>query len=203
MSESAGGRHSSNNQTAFYRSAVQWFLPWLIVGVVAIGAIWIAVDALGNDAAPESDASNKEDAPAAVGASPSDEPSEEEVESEPTETPESDASDKDKSGKDKSGKDNGDTVELITENISIQVLNGTNDSTLDDGWADKLQALGFEIEVVNPYLSMEETVVYWSSSESREAAEALGERFDWPAEAKPSELSAEVSIHVYLGEDEL
>ena len=203
MSESAGGRHSSNNQTAFYRSAVQWFLPWIIVGVVAIGALWIAVDALGNDAAPESDASQKDNAPAAVGTSPSEEPTEEEVDSEPTETTEPDASDKDKSNKDESNKDKDDDRELITDGVSVQVLNGTNDSSLDDQWADKLDGLGFEIEVVNPYLSAEKTVVYWSSSEFQEAAEALGERFDWPAEEKPSELSAEVSIHVYLGESEL
>lgn len=206
MSESAG-RHSSNNQTAFYRSAIQWFLPWIIVGVVAIGALWIAIDALGNDAAPEADAPKKANAPAA-GSTSSEEPGEEEVDPDPTETPESESPESDKSGSDtsdknKSRKDKADKAELITDNISVQVLNGTDDSSLDDRWADKLEGLGFEIEVVNPYLSADETVVYWSTSEAREAAEALGERFGWPAEAKPSELSAEVSIHVYFGDDEL
>lgn len=193
MSESTGGRHSSENQVAFYRSAALWFLPRIVVAVVALGAVWIAVDALGNEARPEPAAPNGDNVPAAVDATPDEgreDPVEEIPEPEETETP-------------KSEKDKEDKPELVTDGILVQVLNGTEDESLDDSWADKLEGLGFEIGAVNPYHSTSETVVYWSTDEAREAAEALAERFGWPAEPKLEELSDQVSVHVYLGKDEL
>lgn len=192
MSESSGGRHSSQSQVAFYRSAALWFLPWVIVAVVALGAVWIAVDALRNEVQPEAAAPSGDNAPAVVDATPTkdvDDNSEEVPEPEETETPKPEKEKKDK-------------PELITDGILVQVLNGTADDSLDDVWADKLEGLGFKIEAVNPYHSTSETVVYWSTEEAREAAEVLADRFGWRAEPKLEELSDEVSLHVYLGKDE-
>lgn len=185
------GRHSAGNQIAFYRSAMLWFLPWVIVAIVALAAVWIAVDALGNDVRPlpptkpdERDAVAVDDPSPSESAKPEkdDDPS---PSSEATKTPDEDE------------------AKLITDGISVQVLNGTADAGADDRVADDLEALGYEIEAVNPYLARDKTVVYWSSADSKEAAQALAEHYDWSASAKPQDLSSEVSIHVLLGADAL
>ena len=168
-----------------------WFLPWFLVAIVALAAVWIAVDALGNDVRPvpptrpdEQDAVAVDDPSAGDSAKPQkdDEPT---PRAEPTQTPDEDE------------------PELITKGISVQVLNGTADADADDRLADDLEALGYEIEAVNPYLSRAKTVIYWSSAASKEAAQVLAEHYDWPARAKPDDLSSEVSIHVLLGADAL
>ena len=201
MSDTAGGRHSSDDQVAFYRSAFLWFLPWLVVGVVAIGAILIAIDALGNDPAPES-ASNRGDGGGAAAAPAHTETSEGEEVDLP-DPPDEEPMEPEEEKKKKKNKDESEDVELITDGISVQVLNGTSEDSLDDEWADKLEGLGFEIAAVNPYVSTDKTVVYWSTTEAHDAAEALADKFEWVAEAKPEELSTEVDIHLYLGPDEL
>ena len=43
------GRHSSNKQFRYYQSVVGWVVPWALVGVVAVTAVWIAIGALGRD----------------------------------------------------------------------------------------------------------------------------------------------------------
>ena len=198
MSESTGGRHSSQNQVAFFRSAALWFLPWTIVAVVALGAVWIAIDALGNEPQPEAASPSGDNPPAVVDATPSEDGEDGEENPEPSAAPEPEESETPKPEKEKKDKS-----ELITDGVLVQVLNGTSVETLDDRWADKLEGLGFTIEAVNPYHSVSETVVYWSTDESREAAEALANRFGWPAELKLEELSDQVSVHVYLGKDEI
>ena len=209
MSETAGGRHSSDDQISFYRSAIQWFLPWIVMGVVAIGALWIAIDALGNDGpASSEDKAGKGKVPA-VASTPQDEPSEEptENETEPSDSPEGVAPDGDEKDKDKKKKKKkekkSDDAELIVDGISVQVLNGTQDTEVDDKWADELEGLGFEIAAVNPYSDLGGTTVYWSSVEAEDAARVLAEKFGWQSEPKPEELSSEVDIHLYLGDDEL
>lgn len=203
MSDTTGGRHSANDQISFYRSAFLWFLPWTVLAVVALGAVWIAIDALGNDAAPRTSesrgdkASSGGGAPGGAAGEPSGEP-------EPAEDPMKDRKRNEKKDqKDESPGGGGEGVELVSKGISLQVLNGTDQPGLDDAWADKLEGLGFEIAAVNPYSSTKETLVYWSSVDSQEAAELLGERFGWSVQPKPEELSGEVDVHLFLGGDEL
>ena len=205
MSETTGGRHSANDRISFYRSAFLWFLPWTVLAVVALGATWIAIDALGNDAAPRTSETRGDKAPSGGGApggsagDPSGDP-------EPAEDPEpmKDRKKNEKNDeKDKTSGGGGEDVELVADGISLQVLNGTDQPGLDDAWADKFEGLGFEIAAVNPYTSTKKTIVYWSSVDSQEAARLLGDRFGWSAQPKPEELSGEVDVHVFLGADEL
>src|SRR5687767_7946717 len=126
MSDTAGGRHSSDNQVAFYKSAFLWFLPWLVVGVVAIGSILIAIDALGNDPAPES-ASNRGDGGAAAAPVPTETSEGEEVDLPDPPDEEPMEPEEDEKKKKKKDEDESDDVELITDGISVQVLNGTSE----------------------------------------------------------------------------
>lgn len=193
------GRHSAGDQTAFYRSAVLWFLPWLIVAVVALAAVWIAVDALGNDVQPPPTKPEKR------AAAPVDEPSPSETETaEPEETEESSPSpEPSKSPAEDDGEDDVDKPKLITAGVTVQVLNGTSDPDADDRVAEQLEHLGFEIEAINPYLARPDTIVFFSSATSQKAAEALAAHFEWPVRPKPEDLSPEVSIHIIVGADEL
>ncbi len=195
------GRHSAGDQTAFYRSAALWFLPWVVVAVVALAAVWIAIDAVGNalggDATPAKPKNQKAAVPADDPSPEESEPAEEETEEpspspEPSETP-----------KEQKNEEDPDKPKLITEGVSVQVLNGTSDPEADDRVAEQLGHLGYEVEAINPYLARPDTIVFFSSKESQKAAEALAEHFEWPVQPKPEDLSSEVSIHIIVGADEL
>ncbi|MFP5297397.1 MAG: LytR C-terminal domain-containing protein [Actinomycetota bacterium] len=184
------GRHSSNSGLAFYRSVVAWFLPWIIVAFVVAVGIWLAVDALGNDdiETPEVAGATREPSrtpdrePASPSPSPSPQPS--------------------KSPKPEPSTSPAEEVALITENMTVQVLNGNGDPSADDRMASQLSELGFEVVAVQG--SSEEypsTTVFWSYTESQEAAERLAQRFGWQVAPKPSNLSTTVALHVVVGLD--
>lgn len=184
------GRHSSNSSLAFYRSVAAWFLPWVLVaGVVATG-IWLAVDALGNDDI---------ETPKIAGATedPSPTPRREVTTPTPTPTPATG-----KSPKPEVSRSPAPEVELITENMTVQVLNGTGDPSADDRMASQLSELGYEVvSVQGSSKEYQQTTVFWSYTESQEAAERLAERFDWQVGPKPSNLSTTVALHVVVGLD--
>jgi hypothetical protein len=93
-------------------------------------------------------------------------------------------------------------VRLITEGITIQVLNGTADPEAGTAMADELTKLGFQVVTVEstskPYT---ETTVYWSVPDATKAAEALADKREWVADEKPANLADTVSLHVVVGRD--
>ena len=186
------GRHSKPDQGPFYRSVLGWIVPWVLIAAVIGGAVWFAVGFVGGDEVrPASD-----DATTTTSArEPEPEPSDTEIvvaTPEPSNEPEPEATEKDEPDQ-----------PLITDNITIQVLNGTADTAVDDAMADRLEGLGFEIVAVEPSsVTYPRTTVFWSYPEAQEAAERLAARFDWVAEQKPSNLSDTVALHVVVGEDE-
>lgn len=179
------GRRSSPDRWPFYRSAVGWFLPWVLIAAVAGTAAWVAVDAVGRDEDVTDGAPS-----AAATSTPS---------SSPSTTPSP-------GGPGDGGTDTGtqdDDVELITTDVTVQVLNASSASGAGDVMAQRLGDLGFEIVVVTTASSRyTETTVFWSRADSREVAVRLASRFGWVALPKPGNLSDEVSIHVVVGEDE-
>ena len=183
------GRHSSPEQWPFYRSVAGWLLPWFMVaGVVGI-ALWVAVASMGDDGASPALSREKSPTPEAETVAPP-QPSSEPVKPKkekppkPAETPAEE--------------------ELITDGVTLQVLNASGSPGAAEPVATKLGDLGFEVvAVVEAAKIYEETTVFWSSEESRAAAEALAGRFDWIVEGKPENLSADVSVHVVVGRDEV
>ena len=219
------GRHSSDAQFRFYRSVVGWLLPWALVAAVAATALWIAVDALvpGElDARPPAGAvATSSPSPTPVTkASPPPTPS---PSPSPTKTPGDGTKEGKKEGKKDGGKqskkNNGgkgdggggnqpggpqptEPPELITEGITVQVLNGTTDATADDLMADRLARLGFDVISIDASTSYAETTVFWSYAAAESAAQALGARFGWHVAPKPDNLSSQVALHVVVGTDE-
>lgn len=191
------GRHSTGDPTPFYRSAAVWFVPWAVGGVVAIAAIWIAIDAVGNigSSAPQSETKQEQDKGPGAAATESSPAASPETTPSPTPSPKESRTPKE----DKKPDD----LKLITEGVSVQVLNGTTSDEVDDAIAEQLEVLGFDVAAVNPYHSIPKSIVYWSSPEAQEAGEALAERLGWKHAFKPAELSGEVDLHVYIGEDEV
>jgi len=192
------GRHSSHSQFAFYRSVVGWALPWFLIAAVFATGVWFAVDAIGGDSTEE---------PPKVASATADSPTPKESESatkearpspSPTEPEEAEGDSPFDSGPGSGG------AKLITEGITIQVLNGTGSELAGADMSDELSGLGFEVVVVNSASkAYPSTTVFWSSDASREAAEALAGRFDWVAEPKPANLADSVSLHVVVGDDYL
>ena len=187
------GRHSSSDQKHFYRSFAGWVMLWAVIAVVAGIAVWFIVGALGatDIQRPIAATRDKADRPvpeptvsgiqiAATPETPRPAPTPTEAEAPPED------------------------VELITEGISVQVLNGTSDPAAARTMADELSDLGFAIIAVEdssqPYA---QTTVFWSTDASQDAAVALAESNGWVAEPKPANLADTVSIHVVVGADEV
>jgi len=100
-------------------------------------------------------------------------------------------------------KERDEKTKLVTEGVSVQVLDGTASPTAAQSLADKLGGLGYTVVAVEEASrAYEETTVFWSTDASRSAAEALAERFGWVAVPKPANLSADVALHVVAGADE-
>ena len=191
------GRHSSPNQVHFYRSFMSWFGLWVLIAVVTGIAVWVFVGAVGGDDARRSIAAEPmveetaDPEPTVSGLRVADQPT-----PEPVETSEPPATRKPK-------RDKQEDVKLITEGVTIQVLNGTMNSGAAQAVADRLSGLGFSIVAVEESSrAYSETTVFWSTDASREAAEALAERMGWLAEPKPANLADTVSFHVVVGADE-
>ena len=184
------GRHSSGRSGPFILSVFGWLLPWLLIAVVVGVGIWMVADYLGRD---EGAQTASEALPQEEEESHSDTPSETSIETrtepEPTPTKEEQPEKK--------------PVRLITEGITIQVLNGTNDPEAGDVMAARLMKLGYQVVAVEfsstPY---KETTVLWSFPQAEEAARALASKYDWASKLKPSNLSETVSMHVVVGRDE-
>jgi hypothetical protein len=184
------GKHSDPDQGPYYRSVVGWVIPWFLIAAVLGFAVWMAVDLIGGDevkgnpTAASSPTDRSKPSPTKsqlVVATPT--PDESQPVPQETHTPK---------------------PELITDGITVQVLNGTANLDADDRMADKLAGLGFTIEAVEgSSKSYPLTTVFWSYTESEDAARALAERFGWVVEAKPANLSDTVAIHVVVGADEL
>lgn len=192
------GRHSSPDQLHFYKSVVAWFLPWVLIAVVVGTAVWIAVEAVGGATGGSSTAS------ATATATP--EPSAEPEPTDEPETPEPAASAKpsEEPTPEPTPEPKEEKEPLITEGVTVQVLNATEAADADDVMADKLSKLGYTVVAVESASSRyDETTVFWSTDASKEAAQRLADRFGWVADAKPENLSTTVSLHVVVGADEI
>ena len=163
----------------------------MIAGVVGV-AVWVAVASVGDDgASPALSAAKSDSKPAAH----------------KTATPVATPPPPVHSHKPKPQPEPDDTPsvlpKLITNGVSVQVLNGTGVNGADQAMADRLSTLGFRIAAVvqasKPY---DKTTVFWSSGDSRPAAEALAQHFGWLVLPKPHNLSPDVSVHVVVGKDE-
>lgn len=183
------GRHSSETSWSYYRSLLGYFLPWALVALIAVGGVWVGVGALGQD-----ELATK---PPVAHASPTPSPSETVVEATPTpvEAP--------KPKGHREGVRGDGKVALITDGMTVQVLNGSNDAAADDAMASKLAGLGYQVIAIDgSSVRYTKTTVLWSYAESREAAEALAQHFGWRVEPKPDNLSTSVAMHVIVGDDE-
>jgi LytR cell envelope-related transcriptional attenuator len=185
------GRRSSPNQWPFYRSVLSWFVPWALVAVIVGIGVWVAVDALSGGANnPNSSASlaagssSSSSASGATKGSPTAAPS-----TSATPSPEATPTPK---------------PPLITDGITVQVLNGTSDPTAAERKAAHFARLGFKIVAVGSSVTpYSHTTVFWASPASKPAAKALAAHFGWIAAPKPANLSPDVAVHVVVGADAL
>lgn len=195
------GSHSSGQQWPYYRSLVGWFFPWMLIAAVVGIAVWVAIDFLGQgelEAPPP-----RERTAAADRASPSPTPSDS---PRAQKTPEAKPEDQVKDRRiERKRKPRGDrSPALITEGVTVQVLNATASPGAASAMGERLESLGFEVVAVESASgSYPRTVVYWSFPAAQEAAEALADRYGWQATAKPTNLSATVDVHVVVGDDEV
>lgn len=93
---------------------------------------------------------------------------------------------------------------LITQGITVQVLNGTDDAEAGEAMAERLRELGYQVVAVeSSSTGYKETTVFWSLPDTERAAKVLADRFDWAADEKPANLADTVSMHVVVGKDEI
>jgi LytR cell envelope-related transcriptional attenuator len=184
------GRHSSPRQWRYYTSLLRYFLPWILVAVVGVGAVWAGVGSLGDDELQTSPEVTETDAPKRT------------AKPDPTPTPVESEGQAPEDGGSEEQQDEP-AVPLITDGMTVQVLNGTSVTGADDVMADRLASLGYAVVSVAPAsISYSQTTVLWSYAESQEAATRLAERFGWQVKPKPDNLSTQVAIHIVVGADE-
>ena len=184
------GRRSSPNQWPFYRSVLTWFVPWALVAVIVGIGVWVAVDALSGG--PSNSKPPTTELAAGSSGSPSRSPAAKES---PSINPSPQVS-KTEKAKPK--------VPLITDGITVQVLNGTSDAGASDRIAGRLGTLGFKIVAVgSASTDYSHTTVFWAYPSAKPAAKALASHFGWIAAPKPENLSPEVAVHVVVGSDGL
>jgi hypothetical protein len=180
------GRHSSPRQWRYYLSILRYALPWILVTVFGVTAVWAGVGALGDD---ELDPTKGPVVSEAEDPSPRAEPTPDATPVEPEETPDEESEERE--------------LSLITEGMTVQVLNGTSVTGADQAMAGRLQELGYQVvNVVPASITYAETTVLWSYAESEKAAVRLAERFGWQVKPKPDNLSTQVALHVVVGADE-
>ncbi|MDQ3661349.1 MAG: LytR C-terminal domain-containing protein [Actinomycetota bacterium] len=199
------GRHSSNEQFRYYQSVVGWLVPWALVAVVALTAVWIAIGALGRDdldTRPPGGAAAQ--GPEEPGNGTADEPSEPSVSPTPSQSPEPQQPQEEEEPDEPKRDEPADRPkpELITEGISVQVLNGTSSSAAGRAMISRLTRLGFDVVVTFPSTPYDNTTVLWSNQRARPAAKALAARFEWRSALKPANLSSSVDLHLVVGADE-
>ncbi len=188
------GKHSSSEQWPFYRSVIVWFLPWVIIASLLGAAVIFAVNTLSDDGLttppPAADGNGRD---------------RDGARETPEETPAPDATLEETPAPDETIEPSPtpEEVELITEGITVQVLNASPSTEADDEVAARLEDAGFSIvSFADAATQYEETTVLWATDEFKKAAKAMASEFGWVAQAQPGNLSTSVSIHVVVGADE-
>ena len=191
------GRRSSPDQGPFYRSFLSWLGLWVMIAAVTGIAVWLLVGALGGEETQRTIAAQANEDTTEESTEPEPTVSGLRVANEPEPTPTEDPATRSTSAPVT------DKTELITEGVTVQVLNGTMDAGAAQNVADRLSDLGYSVVTVEESSRVyNETTVFWSTPGSRKAAIALADHFGWVAEAKPANLSDTVSFHVVVGADE-
>ncbi len=160
----------------------KWVLPWVLIAALIGAGLWYV--------------GRQEPDAVTAGPSPATSPTPDESASptlSPTPSP-SVGAEEDQGGQ---------RLPLITDDVTVQVLDSIGSVGAQDRMVDRLVALGFAVPFVSeastPYRS---TTVFWSYPQAEPAAKRLAERFGWRADPKPGNLSSGVTIHVVVGRDE-
>ena len=180
------GRHSAPGNLPFFRSILAGMVPWLVVGAVVAGAVWVAVNAVGGDESqPEPEVLSASPSPTIEGIP------ESVITPTPSEDPEDDPT-----------PEGDEPVDF--EGVTAQVLNATGGvEGAGQAMADRLARMGFDIIAIDTALGeIDVTTIYWTAPSGRPVAEALASKNGWIAAKKPDNLSSSVEIHVLVGKDE-
>ncbi|MDQ3878521.1 MAG: LytR C-terminal domain-containing protein [Actinomycetota bacterium] len=183
------GRHSSRNQLPFYRSVAGWLVPWAIIGAIVLGGVAVAVRSVSGPAGSGGPSLARADGrghggrePVAHGTQAT--AHETRVAAIPSSQPSV-------------------LSKLITNGVTVQVLNATDAPDAADRMANRLTRLGYRVFAIRrASILYDHTTVFWATAADRPAAEALASHFGWVSAPKPANLTADVSIHVVVGADE-
>jgi LytR cell envelope-related transcriptional attenuator len=187
------GRHSSGARGPYMRSVLGWAFPWILIAGVAIAAVWFIVNAVGGrqialeDGRPSGTSSPTAGDEPTPTESPTPKPLAPSPSPEPTRPPKRDR----------------DAGDLITDGVTIQVVNGTGGvEGAAAAMADRLATLGYRVEAIVTGLTTDQTAVYWSTESDRQAAVALATHFGWASGPASPNLTRDVDIHVIVAPDE-
>jgi hypothetical protein len=185
------GRHSSGARGPYMRSVLGWAFPWILIAAVVIAAVWFVVNAVGGRqiALENGNPSLSSSPSASAEPTPTESPTPKRTRSRPSPKP--------------TRTPRGDRGELITDGVTIQVVNGTGGiEGAAAAMADRLASLGYQVEAIVTGLTVDQTAVYWSSESNRDAAVALATHFGWASGPASPSLTRDVNIHVIVAADE-
>ena len=176
------GRHSLDDQTVFWRSAVLFGLKWLAIGVLPLLVILGIVRLVTSEEQPV------ETVPQAVDPAPSPEP---ETEPAVTETVE-----------EEQPQESPPPSPTAQANLAVQVLNGSDTEGRGNAAATELRSEGYEVVAVgNAARKYEKTTVFYQAGYERQAndvARVLGAEVVEPA---PDNLDKQIPVTAVVGND--
>ncbi|MDQ3752748.1 MAG: LytR C-terminal domain-containing protein [Actinomycetota bacterium] len=177
------GRHSAGDKWAFHGSVTRWALPWILLAALVGLGLWFVMRPEGGELRAQPP--QKLDQGSSPAPTPSSTPN---PEPEPTEK-------EDEAGAARRP--------LITDDVTVQVLDAAGSPEAQDRMVGRLAALGFAVPFeAEASMIYRDTTVYWSFPEAKAAARRLAGRFGWKSGARPSNLSPDVTVHVVVGRDE-
>jgi hypothetical protein len=91
---------------------------------------------------------------------------------------------------------------LITDSITVQLLDGSGDEGAAERMSRRLRGLGLDVAFTDVAAETGQSTVFWSSEESKKAAKTLARYLKWPARAKPISIVAPADIHVLVGTEQ-
>jgi LytR cell envelope-related transcriptional attenuator len=190
------GRHSSGGGWSYYLSFALWALPWVVIACLVGFAVWIAVDTVGGDQVTVQSPSPETTPTPTPTPTPSPTRPEPSPVAKPTPTPESE---KDETDRRKRAEGDRDGTGLTTEGVTVQVINGTGGVVgAAEAMADRLARLGYTVEAFTTGLTVDQSLVLFSTPEDSAAAVELAGYLGFVAGPAPPDLSRDIDLHVIV-----
>lgn len=191
------GRHSAGGGLPYFLSFALWAVPWVVLACLVGFGIWSAVNNVGGGEITVQSSPTRSPSPRPSKTQPEPTPVPERTPT-PKPTPQEPTPEENTPEPDDEGDRNGGTG-LHAAGVTVQVINGTGGiEGAAEAMADQLARLGYTVEAFTTGLTVDQSLVLYSSPELSDEAVALAGYLGFIAGPAPAELSPDIDLHVIV-----